>query len=110
MAEVKRPTLRIQEHIEKLRCAGLDTQMFFDALTGIRDDRVITKDQRDALYKLVAMEGFIWYLEALRGEPVDRIALTVKANELAEQNAAAIKKRSPGDTASELLGMDLSQP
>lgn len=109
MVEVKRPTLRIQEHIDKLRCAGLDTQMFFDALTGIRDDTVITKEQRDALYKLVAMEGFIWYLEALRGEPVDRIALAEKAAELAEQNAAAIKKRSPGDTAASLLGLDPTQ-
>jgi len=83
MVEAKRPTLRIQEHIEKLRAAGLDTQMFFDALVGIRDDTVISKEQRDALYKLVAMEGFVWYLEALRGKPVDRIALAEKAGELA---------------------------
>lgn len=103
MVELKRPTLRIQEHIDKLRCAGLDTQMFFDALVGIRDDSVISKDQRDALYKLVAMEGFVWYMEAIGGKHVDRVALAEKAAELAVENAAAIKKRTPGDTATALL-------
>ncbi|MCB9650164.1 MAG: hypothetical protein H6730_26780 [Deltaproteobacteria bacterium] len=107
MSDVKRVTARVQGHVDKLREAGLDTQMFFDALTGIRDDTALPQAQREALYKLVAMESFIWYLEALRGKPIDRVKLAEETMALAEANAAAIKKREDGDVAAALAAADI---
>ena len=102
MAEVKKVAPRVQAHVEKLRAAGLDTQLFFDALAGIRDDRQLPAAHRTALYRLVATESFLWYLEALRGQPVDRAKLIAEAFEINASNAAAIKRRSPGDGAAAL--------
>ena len=79
------------------------SQLFFDALVGIRDDRrLTTAAHRTALYRLVASESFLWYLEALRGHPVDRAKLIAEAFEINANNAAAIKRRSPGDGAAAL--------
>ena len=97
MAEVKKVAPRVQAHVEKLRAAGLDTQLFFDALVGIRDDRQLTDAHRTALYRLVASESSLWYIEALRGQPLDRAQLMEEAFRINAENSAAIKRRSPGD-------------
>lgn len=95
---------RVEGHIDELRKAGLNTQAFFDALVGIRDDQLLNDTQRDVLLKLIAHESFCWYLEALRGEPVDRFELLLEAQKIAEKNNAAIKKpAAPGESAAELL-------
>lgn len=107
MPEVKRVSHRVQAHVDALRAAGLNTQAFFDALVGIRDDRALTEPQRDALYRLVAMECFIWYMEAIRGGPVDRIKLAEEAAKIAMENEAAIKQRTPGGAAAELATKDI---
>lgn len=104
MTEIKRVAPRVQGHIDELRKAGLDTQAFFDALVGIRDDSTLPTAQRDALYRLIASECFIWYLEALRGEPIDRIKLVEDAQRVAEEEGAAIKRKTPGGAAAALLG------
>lgn len=96
---MKKVAPRVQAHVEKLRAAGLDTQLFFDALVGIRDDRQLPDAHRKALYRLVASESFLWYLEALRGQPVDRAQLISEAFRVNAENSAAIKRRSPGDGA-----------
>jgi hypothetical protein len=101
-----KPVARVEAHLEALRAAGLDTQAFFDALVAIRDDSALSETQRDALHRIIAMESFIWYLEALRGEPVDRIKAAEEARKLAD--APAIEKREPGQTAAELAKRDLS--
>ncbi|MEQ8276437.1 MAG: hypothetical protein RMA76_16220 [Deltaproteobacteria bacterium] len=94
---------RVEGHVEALRAAGLNTEAFFDALVGIRDDTLLQDQHREALYRLIATESFLWYLEALKGEPIDRIKLALVAQEIAEKNAAAIKKHVPGENAAELL-------
>jgi hypothetical protein len=100
---------RIQGHIDALREAGLDTESFFEALVGIRDDRALGDAQRNALYRLLANESFVWYLESLRGKPIDRIKLAEQAAIIAEENAVAIKKRSPGDLAAQILERVLAE-
>jgi hypothetical protein len=97
------------EHVDRLRAAGLDTQAFFDALIAIRDDSALPAAHREALYKLIAMECFVWYLEAIRGEPIDRMKAAAEAMKVLEQNDAAIKKKTPGGNAAELLTKDISQ-
>lgn len=97
--QVNKIVPRVQAHVDKLRAAGLDTQLFFDALVGIRDDRNLTPQHRTALYRLIATESFIWYLEALQGHPADRAKLIEEAFRINAENSAAIKRRSPGDGA-----------
>ncbi len=101
------PSPRVQEHLKKLQAAGLQTEAFFEALISIRDDTALPKAHRDALYKVVAMESFVWYLEALRGAPVDRFRAMEALAEIDAQNSAAIKKRTPGDTSAALIQADI---
>ncbi len=86
---------RVAEHLEKLRASGLSTEAFFDALSGIKNDSALPNSHREALYRMVAMESYIWYLEALRGEPVDRIALFLEAKKAAADGEPAIKRKTP---------------
>ena len=107
MSEGKRVAPRVVAHVEKLRQAGLETESFFNALIAIRDDSALPNAHREALYRMVAMESYVWYLEALRGEPVDRLKLMQEAAKIAEKNDVAIKKRSAGDSSLELLAADI---
>lgn len=107
MAGEKRATPRVREHVDRLRAAGMDTARFFDALCQLRDDSALPKAHREAIYKLIAMESFIWYLEALRNEPIDREKLLAQAKEVASQ--PAIVKRTPGDQASALAKADIGK-
>jgi hypothetical protein len=94
MAEEKRVPPRVLDHVETLRQAGLDSEAFFQALVGIRDDSTLPNEHRDVLYRLIAMESYVWYLEALRGEPIDREELIKEAQQAAENEQAVIKKPS----------------
>lgn len=107
MSAPSKPTPRVHEHLERLRAAGLDTQAFFEALVALRDDSGLPTAHREALYKCVAMESFVWYLEAIMGEPIDRIKAMDEARKIAEANAAAIKRTQPGEASAELLSKDL---
>ena len=71
----------------------------------IRDDSALPEAHRDAIYRCVAMESYAWYLEALLGEPIDRIKAIREAQALIEEDAAAIKKPSsePGDVSARLI-------
>lgn len=109
MAEKPRATPRVREHIDRLREAGFETAKFFDALVKIRDDSALPKAHREAIYKLIAMESFVWYLEAITNEPVDRKKLLEEARKLAEEHSAAIVKRTPGDTAAALAVADIGR-
>ena len=102
----KRATPRVREHVDKLRAAGLDTQLFFDALVGLRDDTALPRPHREAIYKLIAQESFIWYLEAIRNERVDRVKLSEEVNALGAEYEAAIRKQD-GNIATELAERDI---
>jgi hypothetical protein len=101
VATPNKPVDRVEAHLKKLREAGLDTQAFFAALVDIRDDSALSPTHREALYKIVAMESFIWYLEALNGAPVDRIKAAEEAQRAAEQGVpypreeVTVKQRPP---------------
>lgn len=109
MTEKPRATPRVREHIDRLREAGFETTKFFDALVKIRDDSALPKAHREAIYKLIAMESFVWYLEAINNEPIDRKKLLEEARKLAEEHSAAIVKRTPGDTAAALAAADIGK-
>lgn len=101
-----RPSPRVHEHLEKLRAAGLDTQAFFEALVDIRDDSTLPAAHREAIYKCIAMESYAWYLEALVGEPIDRVKAMVEARRIADETPAA-ERSVPGDQSAKLLQTDL---
>lgn len=107
MPPAGKPPPRVHEHLEALRAAGLDTQAFFEALVAIRDDVALPEAQRQTLYKCIAMESYAWYLEALLGEPIDRVKAMAEARKIAEKNAAAIKRTEPGEPSAELLKRDI---
>ncbi len=99
MAEVKKIDARVQGHVDRLRAAGLDTERFFDALVSIRDDRGLSAAHRTALYRLIATESFLWYLEALQGRPVDRAKLLEEAFRANAEHDVSIRRSAPGDAA-----------
>lgn len=107
MGPPKKSTPRVREHVDKLREAGLDTQKFFDALVGIRDDTALPRAHREALYNLVAMESFVWYMEALRDERIDRVKLAEQVNTVGAEYEAAIRKQGDGDKAAALVERDI---
>ena len=88
MANTQQPVARVEAHLQKLRAAGLDTQAFFAALVDIRDDSALSKIQREALYQIIAMESYIWYLDAINGAPIDRDKAAQAALQAAEQELA----------------------
>ena len=104
-----RATARVREHVDSLREAGLDTEKFFNALIAIRDDNALPRDHREALYNLIAMESFVWYLEAIRDERIDREKLREAVNEIASTYDAAIRKTASGQKAAELLNKDIGR-
>lgn len=97
MSEPKQVTPRVAAHVERLRMAGLDTARFFDALVQLRDDKALPEKHRRALYRLIAMESVIWYLEALRDERIDRMALRDQVVELVQRELAARNPAAPTD-------------
>ena len=103
------PPPRVHEHLEALRAAGLDTQKFFEALVAIRDDATLPAAQREAIYRIVAVECHAWYLEALLGEPIDRVKAMTEARAIAEENAAAIKRTRPGEASAALIERDIGK-
>ena len=88
MTTPNKPAARVEAHLQKLREAGLDTQKFFAALVDIRDDSALSAAHRDALYRVVAMESFLWYLDAINGAPLDREKMLEEARKLLEASAA----------------------
>lgn len=99
-------TPRVQEHLEALRKAGLDTQAFFEALVALREDSALTKAHREVLRRTIAMECLAWYLEALAGEPIDRVKAMAVAQQLAQSTPAA-QRTSPSEKLFHLLQADL---
>ena len=89
-----KPTPRVREHLETLRAAGLDTQAFFEALVRVRDDSTLSETHRQAIYKCVAMESFAWYLDALNGEPINRVEAMRAARSAADAGALSLSDSS----------------
>ncbi|MFO0728593.1 MAG: hypothetical protein U1E65_32755 [Myxococcota bacterium] len=110
MTDKPRATPRVREHVDRLREAGFDTAKFFDALVALRDDVALPRAHRESIYKLLAMESFVWYLEAIRNEPLDREKLLVEARKIQEELSAAIAKpEGPGGVAEKLAAANVGK-
>lgn len=94
MSSKAKASPRVAEHLEKLRGSGLSTEALFEALSAIKNDSALPNAHREALYRMVAMESYVWYLEALRGEPIDRVNLLLESKKLLPEEPA-IKKKKP---------------
>jgi hypothetical protein len=98
---------RVEDHLQRLRKAGLDPTQLADALVELRDDPLLTTPQREAIYNLLATESFVWYLEALRGGAVDREKLKKEVKAQRDRRGAAVKAPQKGELAAELLVTDI---
>ena len=76
-----------ENHLRNLRRAGLDGDAFIQALIEIRDDTQISEDDRQRLYLIIAMESYIWHIEAASGAPVDRALFMTAVKEAKAQIA-----------------------
>ncbi|TNE46689.1 MAG: hypothetical protein EP343_22505 [Deltaproteobacteria bacterium] len=70
-SENSRRDQRIVRHMKALEAALGNEEAYQQALNGIRDDNALTGPQREAIYKTLAQQSLLWYIEALKGEPVD---------------------------------------
>ena len=62
---------RIVEHMRSIHQAAGDDDAHTAALNAIRDDHKLTDEERKAIYKTLAQQALIWYVEACTGESVD---------------------------------------
>ena len=76
---------RIVRHMKALQSAFGDDDAYRAALNGVRDDNALTDDELGAIYKTLAQQSLLWYIEAGTGEPVDVETLTEKLRAAAQQ-------------------------
>ena len=55
-----------------MRDAGTDADALMVALKRVRSDIRLEDAEREMIHRAVAMECYVWFLEAVLGEPVDR--------------------------------------
>lgn len=87
-AENSRRDQRIVRHMKALEAALGQEEAYQQALNGVRDDNSLTPPQREAIYKTLAQQSLLWYIEALSGKPVD-------VEELATQLEAQANASNP---------------
>jgi hypothetical protein len=93
--------LRIREHVDRLRASNGEPVAFFSALLELRDDSGLSAPHREVMQRLIAMEGLIWYMEAIAGAPVNRVAAAeLAARYYAETGEAERKELAPRVIAS----------
>ena len=88
VAPDRSPTPRVAEHVQRLETSCTSDYAFFDALMALRDDALLNRAHREALYRLVGMSSYIWYLEALNGEPLEESAMDAATAEVERMRAA----------------------
>lgn len=69
---------RIVRHIKALAAALGQEEAYQQALNGVRDDNGLTEAQREAIYKTLAQQSLLWYIEACSGKPVNFSELSAK--------------------------------
>lgn len=75
-SQQERRDQRIVRHMKTLAAALGQEEAYQQALNGIRDDNSLTEAQRAAIYKTLAQQSLLWYIEACSGEPVDMAELS----------------------------------
>lgn len=76
---------KIVGHIRALHRAAGDEAAYGAALNAVRDDNMLNPTQKGAIYKTLAQQSLLWYIEACTGKPVDM--------EEVEQKMAAMAKK-----------------
>ena len=71
---------RIVRHIKALQEGLGHEEAYQQALNGIRDDNGLSDAQREAIYKTLAQQSLLWYIEAATGNPVNVEELVQKLN------------------------------
>lgn len=61
--------VRVLQWLRALDQAGKDEGRAKVVLNQVRDDPNATKGEREDFYRALAQQSFVWYLEALRGQP-----------------------------------------
>ncbi len=77
---------RIVRHMKALQNGYGDDDAYRAALNGVRDDHSLTDDQRGAIYKTLAQQSLIWYIEAGTGEPYNVETLSEKLQAAIQQS------------------------
>ncbi len=78
---------RIVRHVKALQKALGDDDAYRIALNDIRDDNVLSDEQRGAIYKTLAQQSLLWYIEASTGKAVDVEGLTQKLHAARSQQS-----------------------
>jgi hypothetical protein len=69
---------RIVHHIRALQeTVGLEGP-YASALNAVRDDSRLNQEQREAIYKTLAQQSLLWYIEACTGKPVSLADIEAK--------------------------------
>ena len=108
MTRPKHIAPQVQKHLDRLRAAGVKTEPFFRALFALRRDPNLSSKQLDALRHVVAMEGSVWFLEALSGEAIDRQKALSVAEQLYRNGLPEASDQQPLPALSALLQADIA--
>lgn len=82
------PRPRVLGWLKALNDAGPDMQKAQLVLNGIRDDQRASKADKEHFYRALAQQSYVWYLGALRGQPVTAEELKEKAKQAADKQPA----------------------
>ncbi|MFH1808852.1 MAG: hypothetical protein ABIJ09_08905 [Pseudomonadota bacterium] len=69
MSEQKPKQNRVSRWLQDLKQAGPDEAKAKAALNKVRDDTNATARDHEDFYRALAQQSFVWYLEAIRGQP-----------------------------------------
>lgn len=87
-AQAKRRSSRVKSWLEQLARTPGDQALAKATLNRIRDDPNATGEDREQFYLALAQQSFVWYLEALRGQPYSaeeiRFLVTQEARKASE--------------------------
>jgi hypothetical protein len=68
-AEPKPKQSRVSGWLAELKEAGADQAAAARVLNKVRDDKNATLKDHEDFYRSLAQQSFVWYLEAIRGQP-----------------------------------------
>lgn len=60
---------RVSGWLDELKQAGPDQEQAQRVLNKVRDDKNATAKDHEDFYRALAQQSFVWYLEAIRGQP-----------------------------------------
>lgn len=73
---------KIVSHVRALHESAGDEVAYTAALNAVRDDSSLGDVQKGAIYKTLAQQSLLWYIEACTGKPVDLAQVEAKMAQL----------------------------